>query len=54
MAPIEILWLLFSKADNNVQVMLLLDIDMDLGLSFPCICIKKCNLESCYLLEGGF
>lgn len=54
MVPIEILWLLFSKAGNTVQVMLLLEIDMDLGLSFPCICIKNCNLENYYLLEGGF
>lgn len=36
MASIEILQLLFPKAGSNVQVMLLLEIDIDVGLGFPC------------------
>lgn len=37
----EILLLLFSKAGNNVQVMLLPDTDNDTKSGFSCICMKK-------------
>lgn len=36
----EILWLLFSKAGNNVQVLLFPDSDNDTSLGFPYRCMK--------------